>query len=192
MGFEERFVKRMLPHFIEERMANKRRIAAALAEPLFFKREAAEHMIAQPSHFLGSPGCPCPDLRRCIVEYRNAVDLGSPGDPPIEAGIVDQHDSVGPVVPEIAIGPAGQVPKLVKIGQGSAEPHDGQFGQIGVQVAADGRHPRASVPDGLQPWAVLLQLAYKVGGVQVAARFTGTEEQPQRYRGHVAKYRRFQ
>ena len=191
MVFQERFVERVLPHFVEERMADKRRIAAALAEPGFFERQAAQHVVAQPSHFLGPPRCPGPDLRRRIVEDRDAVDLGPPGDPPIEARIVDQHDGIGPVVAEIAIGPAGQVPELVEVRQGPAEPHDGQFGQIGVELAADRRHPRTTVADGLEPRAALLQLANEVGGVQVAAGFTGAEEQPQSWRGHAAKYRRF-
>ncbi len=176
LGCEERFVEFVLPHFVEERMADERGIAAALAKPRLFERQAAQHVVAQPSHFLGPPRRPGPDLRRSIVEDRDAVDLGPPGDPPIEARIVDQHDGIGPVVAEIAIGAAGQVPELVKIGQDAAEPHDGQFGQIGVEFAADGRHPRTSVADGFQRLVALLQLANEVGGVQVAAGLAGTKE----------------
>src|SRR5208283_3600775 len=87
MGLDKRFVELVLPHFVEKRMADERRIAAALTEPLFLERQAAEHVIAQPSHFPGAPSCPRPDLRRSIVEDGDAVDLGSPCDPPIEPWI---------------------------------------------------------------------------------------------------------
>ena len=106
---------RCCSHFVEERMADERGVAAALAEPLFLERQAAQHVVAQPPHLLRPPRGPGPDLRRRIVEDRNAVDLGPPGDPPIEAGIVDQHDAVGPLVAEIAVGPAGQVPELGRL-----------------------------------------------------------------------------
>ena len=188
---EERFVELVPPHFVEEGMADKRRIAAALAEPRLFERQAAQHVIAQPAHLPGPPGCPGPDLRWRIIENRDAVDLGPPGNPPIEAGVVDQHDGVGPVLAEIAIGASGQVPELVKIGDGPAEPHDGQLGQIGMELATDGRHLRTSVSDGIQLWTALLQLANEVGGMQVAAGLTGREEETWGWSGHAAKYRRF-
>ena len=182
---EERFVELVLPHFVEERMPDERGIAATLPKPRFFERQAAQHVVGQAAHFLGPPGCPGPNLRRSVVEDRDAVDLGPPGDPPIEAWIVDQHDGVGAVVAEIAICPACQVPELVQIGRRAAEPHHRQFGQIGVEPAADGRHPRASVADGLESRAARLQLGNEVGGVQIAARFAGTEEQTQSWRCHA-------
>ena len=59
---------------------------------------------AQAADFFRSPGGPRPDLRRHVVENGNAVDLGPPGDPPIEAGIIDQDHGIGPLVAEVAVG----------------------------------------------------------------------------------------
>ena len=107
-------------------------------------------MVDQPPHLLHPPAGPGPDLRRRVIEDRNAVGLGPPGDPPVEARIVDQHDRVGPMMAEIAIGPAGQIPELVQVHQHAGEPHHGQGGQVGVQLAAGRGHLRAAVADGLE------------------------------------------
>ena len=75
------------------------------------------------------------------------------GDPPIEARIVDQHHGVGPLVAEVAIGPARQRKELVQVQQHAREPHHGQRRQIGVQRAAGRGHFGPAVADALRPRA---------------------------------------
>ena len=70
---------------IEERMAYEGGAAAVLSEPRLFEGETAQHMVHQPPHLLHPPLGPGPDLRRRVVEHGNAVDLGPPGNPPVEA-----------------------------------------------------------------------------------------------------------
>ena len=117
------------------------------------------------------------------------MDLGPPGDPPVEARVVDQNDGVGAVVAEIAVRAAGQIPELVKIGRDPAEPHDSQFGQVRVQPATGGGHPRPSIANGLEPRASLSQLTNEVRRVQVAAGLAGREEDSQSGMGHAAEYK---
>ena len=140
-------------------MADERGVAAVLAEPRLLERQAAEHVVHQPPHLFDPPAGPGPNLRRRIVEDRNAVDLRPAGDPPVEARIVDQHHGVGPMVAEIAVGPAGQVPELVQVHQHAGEPHHGQGGQIGVQLAAGLGHFRPAVADRPKPRAALPAIA---------------------------------
>ena len=75
-------------------MADERGVAAALGEPLLLKRQAAQHVIDQAAASSSPATRPGPNLRRHVIENRNAVGLRPAGDPPVEARIVDQHDGV--------------------------------------------------------------------------------------------------
>ena len=89
-------------------MADERGVAAAV-ETRFPRTAAHKHVVDEAPHLLDPPTGPGPNLRRRVIEHRNAVPLGPPGDPPVEARIVDQHHGVGPMMAKVAIGPAGQI-----------------------------------------------------------------------------------
>ena len=99
-----------------------------------------------------------------------------PGNPPVEARIVDQHHGIGPVVAKVAVGDAGQVQKLAQICQHARDPHDGQAGQIIVQLAAGLGHPRSAKADELGLGRSPADGTNEVGAMQVAARFAGREK----------------
>ncbi len=64
--------------------------------PSFFERQAAKHIVDKAPHFFDAVSRPGPNLRRGVIEDRDAVNLGPMGDPPIEARIIDQHDGIRP------------------------------------------------------------------------------------------------
>ena len=102
--------------------------------------------------------------------------LGTPRDPPIEAGVVDQHDGVRALLAEIAIGSAGQLKESVQVHEHAQKPHHRQRRQILVQRAAGGRHFRPAVSDAFDARPRAAKLANQIRAVQVAARFAGREK----------------
>ena len=64
--------------------------------PRRLERKAAQDLIDVLANLLHAPASPCPDLRRNEVKDRNAPRLGSAGNPPVQAGIVDQHHRIRP------------------------------------------------------------------------------------------------
>ena len=180
---EKLFIVLVPADLVEERMAHEGRIAAAVAEPLLLERQAAQNVVHQSPHFLHPPLCPRPNLRRRVIENRNPVRLGPPGNPPVEARIIHQHHGVGLLVAEVAVGPARQVPELVQVDQHPGKPHHRQPGQIGMEPASGLRHVRAAVTDRFEPFASAAQLPDQVCGVQVPARFAHRKEDPKRFGG---------
>ena len=59
-------------------------------------------------HFLDAPGRPGPELRRHEVIAGNPRGFGPLGDVPVEAGVVDQDDGVGPLPEEVIPGLIGE------------------------------------------------------------------------------------
>ena len=104
------------------------------------------------------------------------MGLRPPRDPPIEARIVDQHDGIGPMMAEVAIGSAGQREKLVDVQEHAEKPHHGQGREIGVQFAAGRRHQRAAVADAFDIRPPRTELPDQVRAVQIAARLAGGKE----------------
>src|SRR5262245_2783564 len=98
-------------------MPHVRGVATALAVPILFERQLAQYVVNETAHLPYTPASPRPQLWRTVIENRDAVRFGSPGDPPIETRVIDQYDRVRPMVAEIAIGAARKVPKLVNVEQ---------------------------------------------------------------------------
>ena len=65
--------------------------------PLRLEGERGEHVVYELPHFADAPGGPGPQLRRHVVDHLHAGPLRLAGDPPVEAGKVDEHDGVGPL-----------------------------------------------------------------------------------------------
>lgn len=102
--------------------------------------------------------------------------MGTPGQPPVEAGIVDEHDRVGTLMAKIAIGPRQQTEEGVDVGQDAGEPHDGQPAK-GVQQSAPGLgHAFAAEADAFHGRIERPELPDEIAAVNVAARFAGADE----------------
>ena len=117
MLLHELLVQFLSPHLVEIGMPDKHRAAAALGEPFGLERQTAQHVVDEAPHLLDPPTGPGPDLRRRVIENRNTVRLGASGDPPVKAGVIDEHHRVGSVMAEVSIGPAHEVQKLVQVQQ---------------------------------------------------------------------------
>ena len=78
-------------------MSDVGRRAAPAAEPRLFERELAQGMIDIPPHLLHPPRSPGPKLRQPVIEHRNVPFFCHPGDVPVEARIVNEHDGIGRV-----------------------------------------------------------------------------------------------
>src|SRR5262245_37004574 len=102
--------------------------------------------------------------------------LGSPRDPPVKAGVINQHDRVWSMMAKVAVGFAAEVPKLVNVHKRVQQPHHGQLGEVLVKLTTGRRHPRPTVTYTLAVRATSLQLTNEIRPVQVAARFADREE----------------
>jgi hypothetical protein len=168
------------PQLIEIRMTNIGRVAAALAIPRLLEWQFAQHVVDEASHFADPPAGPGPELRRAVIKHGNAMCLCPPGDPPVEARVIDQHDRVRPMMAEVAIGAACEVPELVNVQQHASEPHHGQLRQVFVQRAPGSGHPRPTVADKLAFSPSPAQFANEIGAVQVATGLAYGEKDPHR------------
>src|SRR6185369_6507221 len=86
----------VLSDFVEEGVADEFRSDAASAVPVVLERQTAQHAVNKAAHFPNAPRSPRPELRREIIEDRNAEPLSFAGDPPVETGKIDENDGVGP------------------------------------------------------------------------------------------------
>src|SRR5262249_29181961 len=120
---------------------------------------------------------PGPQLRRHEVEDGDAVGVRPPGEPPVEPGVVDQHDRVRAVVAEVAVGAEQQADEQSQVGVHPQEPHDGQLAERVQELGAGGPQAAAGVADEPGGGAELAQGADQVRPVQVAARLAGADEQ---------------
>jgi len=108
------------------------------------------------------------------------VTFGNPGHPPVEAGIVDQHDGIRSATAEFAAGRQQQPDGQRDLGQGPEDTHDRVQRQIFQQMTTGGRHLGPAEADKLGPVALRPELANQVGSVQIAARFSHGEENAHR------------
>src|SRR5205807_9012496 len=111
---------------VEVRMADVVSGDAALAVPRLFKRQRTQDVIDPSAHLVDAPASPAPELRRHKIENRYAVEMRPAGQPPVEAGVVDQHNGVGPPMAKEAVGPGKQFKEGRGVGKDAGEPHDGE------------------------------------------------------------------
>jgi hypothetical protein len=173
---QELLIELLSADFVEVRMADERGVCAALAIPLLFEWHATQHVIDKAAHLANAMRGPGPNLRRRKVEHRNAVRLRTACDPPVEAGIVDQHHGVRSVMAEVAIGPPPKRKELVDVDDHAEDPHHGQHSHVRVELAAGRGHLGTAVADELDVGAFGAELPDQIGAVEIAAGFAGREE----------------
>ena len=88
---------------------------------------------------------------------------------PVEAGIVDEHDGIWPVLGEVGVGLAAEAKKSRQPGQHGKQAHDRQVGHVRQELAADGLHPRTAETGDSQPGLMTPELGNQIRGVQIAA-----------------------
>jgi hypothetical protein len=98
----------------------------------------------------------------------------------VEAGKIDQHESVRPVFLEDAIGQAEDAPELRHVGEDAEKADKGHLAQRESQPAAGGSHALAAEAVDFQTRLPLPQSVDEVRAVQIAAGFAGTDEQSHR------------
>ena len=174
---QEARVERPVRELVEVGMADVDRILEpARVIPGRLERQAAQDEIDVLLDLLDPPAGPGPDLRRHEVEDRDAPRLGAAGDPPVQARVVDQHHGVGPFVAKIAIGLEDQPDERHEVQQDVQEPHHRQVDERIEQAGAGLLHVATAEADELGVGNELAERANQVGGVQVAARLTGGDE----------------
>ena len=99
-----------------------------------------------------------------------------PRHPPVEAGIVDQHDGVRALVAEVAIGAGKQRQEDVRVGEHAREPHDGELAERIEKLATGGFHAIAAEADAFDAGVEPAKLGDEVGAVHVAGGFAGADE----------------
>ena len=140
------------------------------------EREAAKDLVNILPDFLHPPAGPGPELRRDEVEDRDAACLGPAGDPPVQAGIVDQHHRIRPLVAEIAIGHEDEADERHQVEQHVEEPHHREVDQREEQARTGLRHLRAAETDEPGVRNPLSEGTDQVGGVEIAAGLSGRDE----------------
>src|SRR5262245_15701132 len=106
------------------------------------------------------------------------MGLGAAGDPPVEAGIVDQDDRVGPVVAKIAIGLGKKLEELDGIDKDASEPHHRQVGEAIKEARPGLGHVLAAEADALDARVKAPEFTNQVAAVNIAARLAGADENP--------------
>src|SRR5207245_1168321 len=81
----------LLGQFIEIRMADVMSGQAATLVPRFFERQSAQDVIDPAAHLVHAPAAPTPKLRWNEIEDRDAVEMGTPGQPPVEARVINEE-----------------------------------------------------------------------------------------------------
>ena len=102
--------------------------------------------------------------------------MGALGDVPVEAGIVDEHDGVGPLGVKVLFGLPGKAEEGAQMGDDLKEADQRQVGQRVQQLAAFGRHAVAAEALETQGRLLSPQTAHEVGAVEIAARLSHAEE----------------
>jgi hypothetical protein len=108
--------------------------------------------------------------------------MGPSGQPPVEAGIVNENHGIGPMVTEKAVGAREQVKENVGVGEDAEKPHDSQLTQRIQQPAAGRFHARAAEADTFQIRTALPHFPDEIRAVQVATRFAGAEKDTHGFR----------
>ena len=176
LAVEKRGVELLARDFIEERMPDVFRLDAALVVPRFLERQRAEHVIDKAPHLGDAPAGPGPKLRRHEVEHRNALGVRTPRDPPVEAGVIDQDDRIGPMLAKVAIRLRNQAHDVRQAGEDLAEAHDRMIAQREQMLAPRRRHPVAAEADAFEGRIKPSQSVDQVGAVNVAAGLADAEE----------------
>jgi hypothetical protein len=172
----ERIVELFGTKLVEIRMSDICGVATSFAVPSLFKRQLAQDVVDEPSHLSHAPACPGPHLRRTVVKDGNAMRFGPPGDPPVEAGVIDQDHRIRAVVAKISVGSAREPPKTVQVDEHAGEPHHGELREVLVQFATGCGHAWAPVADALAIRASAAKLANEIRAVQITAWFSDGEE----------------
>src|SRR6185436_8022160 len=161
----------------EVRMADIRRVAPPLAQPRLLKRELAEGMVDGAADLVHSPRHPRPELRQAVIEDGNAVCLGPRRDMPVEAGIVDEDNTVRPLLTKVAVGLSLESEKLGELRQHRTKSHHCQFAHVLQQLATGCVHAWPAKSRAVQPRLAAGQFGNQVCPVQVAAWFADGEEE---------------
>ena len=107
-------IERCLDHRVKKWMPNIGGLDAMRFEPLFFKRQIAQHVVHVAPHLLNAPTTPGPQLRWQVIKHRQPVLLCPLGNVPIEAREVDQDHSVDVAAPEAILGHIGNLKELAQ------------------------------------------------------------------------------
>ena len=117
-------------------------------------------------------------MGRQIIKDGNAGRLRLAGDPPVEAGKIDQHDCVGRRFAKHPLGPFDERVKLPEQGDDAEDADDGQVGQFVVDVTAGLGHFRSAVAAELQIGLTPLECVNQAGRMLVTAGLADGEEDP--------------
>ena len=104
------------------------------------------------------------------------MPLGTPGQPPVEAGEIDEHADVGTGVEKAPLGTTGEVYELVEVEEHTEKPHHRQLRQVGNEAAALSRHARPTEPDTFDVGLPGPDRPHEHGGMMVARGFTRREK----------------
>ena len=115
-------------------------------------------------------------MGREVIKHGNARRFGLAGNPPVEAGEIDEHDRIGPGFAKQPLGLADELEERPQEGNHLEDAHDGQVGQLAVQAAARLPHLRAAITAEHQVGTSTPQRTDQVGRMLVAARFADRKE----------------
>ena len=173
---KKRLVQRPLVDLIEKRMADVLHTDAALRVPFGLERQTGQDEIDIAMHFLDSPRRPGPELRRQIINDGDARRFGFAGDPPVEAGEVDQHDDVRLVPMKIILGLFDAEIKSPQQRQDAENSDDGQRRQRIDHMASDVPHQRTAEAGDAQLRLTAAQFRDEVRRMLIAARLSDRKE----------------
>ncbi len=119
----------------------------------------------------------------------------SPGQPPVETGVVDEDHGVGPLLLKHAVGHAEKAQEARQVSEDAEDADEGEITEGIQQATAGRRHAFAAKAVDRQVGLTPPQGVDEVGPVQIAAGFARADEQTHRsilpsgriYRGHPGR-----
>ena len=175
--------RRRVLQLVEQRVTDVGRRHPLAPEELGLERQDRERRVDGASVAAHPPRAPGPVLRRDVVQHRHAAAAAGLGHHHVQAGVVDEHDEVRPVVAqqpqEVGVGPQDQ--------RQLSEHADHAHHRVLAEAEA---HRRAGVgkrraAEGARAH-VVAELLDQLARVQLAAGFAGRHEQVRARRGDPA------
>ncbi len=125
---------------VQQGVADKNGLNAEFSQKRLLLREDHGHAVGVAGQDPGPSGPPRPQLRRDVVEHRDAALVGLLAKPEVEAGIIDRDHQVRRLGHELALDAATQAEEEGEPRDNLGEPHDDQRVELYDGLDAGGDH----------------------------------------------------
>ena len=175
---EKRGAVRRRPRELDEGMAHERDRDSRLAVERLLEGEDHDHLRDALPDRPHPAAAPRPDLRRDVVDDRDAAPLQLARESEVEVRVVHEHGDGRPVAVHLLEDGAEHRAQVAQVAEHLEKPHHGQVADVGEEAAALGPEPVAAEAEHLEGAHLIAQVTDEVAGVQVARGLAAGDEHP--------------